>query len=193
MGLKCEAKKKSGGLCQNPAGHSTDHVGTGRCHFHDRGAKPKNKNAQKHGAYARNFSDAEMQEALAMQGSIDSELAIARLQLFHILQLQKQYQDTPVIQEISERTIVQVEQGVYVENQSQPFERKRIYQRRDFSYEITRLIALIAKLESTSLSLQQKQLEIDELKKRQEPKQGQDDLDHMTDKELDEKIMELFS
>lgn len=38
-----------------------------------------------------------------------------------------------------------------------------------------------------------KQLQIDELKRRKEPKQGQNDLDHMTDKELDDKIMELFS
>ncbi|MEG2461438.1 MAG: hypothetical protein RSA88_02730 [Acinetobacter sp.] len=190
MAVKCEAKKKDGGHCQNSAGHGTDHVGTGRCRFHDRGAKAKNKNAQKHGMYARVFSDTDIQEAMAMQGDLKYELAITRLQLINLLKAQEENnQQGLVLEEISERTIAQEN----ISNESQPFERKRLFKRRDFSYEIDRKIALIAKLEMMILDMELKQLAIDELKRRKEPKQGQNDLDHMTDLELDEKIMELFS
>lgn len=194
MAVKCEAKKKNGELCLNPAGHGTDHVGTGRCRFHDRGAKSKNKNAQKHGMYARFFSDADIQEAMAMHGDLKYELAIIRLQLLSLLKAQKENeQDGLVFEELTERTIVQEDQCIDIENESQPFERKRIFKRRDFTNEFCRLVSLIAKLQMIMLDMELKQLQIDEFKRRKEPKQGQNDLDHMTDKELDEKIMELFS
>lgn len=193
MAVKCEAKKKDGGHCQNSAGHGTDHVGTGRCRFHDRGAKAKNKNAQKHGMYARVFSDADMKEAREMQGGLEYELVITRLQLFNLLKAQEENnQQGLVLEEISERTIAQ-ENSDNVVNESPPFERKRISKRRDFTNELCRLVSLITTLEKATLDMELKQLAIDELKRRKEPKQGQNDLDHMTDRELDEKIMELFS
>ncbi|WP_277560201.1 hypothetical protein [Acinetobacter beijerinckii] len=193
MAVKCEAKKKDGGHCQNSAGHGTDHVGTGRCRFHDRGAKAKNKNAQKHGMYARVFSDTDIQEALELQGNLKYELAITRSQLINLLKAQKENnQQGLVLEEISERTIAQ-ENSENAVKESQPFERKRIFKRLDFTNEFCRLVSLITKLEMAILDMQLKQLAIDELKRRKEPKQGQNDIDHMTDKELDEKIMELFS
>lgn len=193
MAVKCEAKKKDGGHCQNSAGHGTDHVGTGRCRFHDRGAKAKNKNAQKHGMYARVFSDTDIQEALELQGNLKYELAITRSQLINLLKAQKENnQQGLVLEEISERTIAH-ENSENAVKESQSFERKRIFKRLDFTNEFCRLVSLITKLEMAILDMQLKQLAIDELKRRKEPKQGQNDLDHMTDRELDEKIMELFS
>lgn len=193
MTVKCGAKKKSGEFCLNPAGHGTEHVGTGRCRFHDRGAKAKNKNAQKHGVYARVFSDTDIQEASELQGNLKYELAITRLQLINLLKAQKENnQQGLVLEEISERTIVQ-ENSENITNESQSFERKRIFKRRDFTSEFCRLMSLIAKLEMAILDMELKQSQIDALKRRKEPKLGQDDLDHMTDRELDEKIMELFS
>jgi hypothetical protein len=44
----CGAKKTQGGICQQPAGLGTDHLGHGRCKFHG-GATP---NGEKHGAKA---------------------------------------------------------------------------------------------------------------------------------------------
>ncbi|KXO81222.1 hypothetical protein AYL20_16200 [Acinetobacter venetianus] len=190
MTVKCGTKKRDGGLCQNSAGHGTDHVGTGRCRFHDRGAKAKNKNAQKHGMYARVFSDADMQEARGMQGGLEDELAITRLQLFNLLNAQEENnQQGLLLEEISERTIAHEN----VVNESQLFERKRISKRRDFTNELCRLVSLIAKLEMMILDMELKQLAIDELKRRKEPKQGQDEFANMTDKELDDNIIKLFS
>ncbi|ENW97969.1 hypothetical protein F900_03436 [Acinetobacter modestus] len=60
MGNKCGAKTRIGGKCQHVAGHRTDHVGTGKCYLHGgaskgprKGALNGNKNAYKHGRYAK--------------------------------------------------------------------------------------------------------------------------------------------
>lgn len=107
---KCGAKTKAGKKCQHPAGHGTDHVGSGKCRIHggtSKGASKGNKFAQKHGIYSRLFSDDEMSAAKEMQGSIENELAIARLQLMKLLQEQQKAGINPVLDKVEEKTIVQ--------------------------------------------------------------------------------------
>lgn len=185
-----------------------------------KGAPKGNKNAYKHGLYVRVFSSDDLDAAREMRGSVEHELDVARLQLLNLFQQQHKQNDDPAIQEIHESTIVQEDESSkkasFLENmkndaercgeeydpdgdeqyieakESEVFQRKRIFQRRDFSYEITRLIALIAKLESTSLSLQQKQLAIEEAKKPKEQEQGKNDLSNLSDTELDKQFLELF-
>lgn len=106
---KCGAKTRAGGKCQLNAGHGTDHIGSGKCKLHggaSKGAPKGNKNAVKHGIYSRIFSDAELDQAKAMQGSVETELAIARLQLMNLLELQKEYSDRPILDKVEESTIV---------------------------------------------------------------------------------------
>lgn len=107
---KCGAKTRKGDKCQNQAGQGTDHIGTGRCRLHGGASKgpPKgSRNALKHGIYSRLFSDAEMNAAKEMQGSIETELAIARLQLFRLLEEQQNAGLTIGLDKVEERTIVQ--------------------------------------------------------------------------------------
>lgn len=54
--MKCGAKTKFGGKCQHVAGHRTHHKGTGKCFLHG-GAPKGNKNAYKHGRYAKTVSN----------------------------------------------------------------------------------------------------------------------------------------
>lgn len=91
MSKTCGAKTCSGSRCQHQAGHGTDHVGTGKCRLHggaSKGAPKGNKNAQKHGIYASVFSVQELDASKAMQGSVEIELAIARIHLMHLLHKQ---------------------------------------------------------------------------------------------------------
>lgn len=221
MSIKCGAKTKSGTKCKHPAGHRTSHVGTGRCWLHggaSNGAPKGNKNALKHGLYARIYSDAEMEAAKEMLGTIENEIAISRLQLASLLMQQREQQDSPAIQEIHEKTIVQTgaddQRARFIDDlkasadrcgeeydpdgdeeyieakESEIFERKRAYQRRDFSTEIARLIALIGRLESQRLGLQLNQLQIEQLKAGDKNKNG--DESRMSGEELDSEISELL-
>lgn len=104
----CGAKTRNGSKCKYQAGHGTDHVGTGKCRLHggaSKGAPKGNKNALKHGIYSKLFSDNELDEAKSMQGSIDTELAIARLQLLRLLEYQNTNNDNPQLEKIEESTI----------------------------------------------------------------------------------------
>lgn len=53
---KCGAKTRQGHPCKLPAGHGTDHLGSGRCKFHggaSNGAPKQNKNAERHGFFSK--------------------------------------------------------------------------------------------------------------------------------------------
>lgn len=116
---KCGAKTKAGGKCQLQAGHGTDHIGTGRCRLHggaSKGAPKGNTNAKKHGIYSELFSDKELTEAKSMQGSVENELAIARLQLVNLLKLMRKYGDNPILDKVEEKTIVQDDEGDHKKN-----------------------------------------------------------------------------
>lgn len=121
---KCGAKTKKGDKCQNPQGHGTDHVGTGRCRLHggaSKGAPKGSQNALKHGIYSKLFSHEELTAAKEMQGSVENELAIARLQLFRLLQMEQKQGDSLQIDKVEEKTIVQDETTKEKEKEKKAF------------------------------------------------------------------------
>lgn len=105
---KCGAKTRSGTKCAKSAGWGTDHNGTGKCKLHGGASKgpPKGtQNALKHGIYARLFKPEELDAAAEMAGSVDTELAIARLNLAKLLEQQQKQGDLVVIDQIEEKTV----------------------------------------------------------------------------------------
>lgn len=226
MSKICGAKTRSGKPCQYKAGAGTDHVGTGKCRLHggaSKGAPKGNKNAQKHGIYSRIIDSHELDEAKDMQGSIETELAIARIQLSRLLKKQQDYDDEPQIDRIEEKTI-QVEDKqkslvemlvnsakkcgeeydpdgdedfFYEQQEKQPFERKRIFQRRNFIEEFTRLVALISRLEHQLIGKEQQLLNQKktkaEIKIIEATVNKPDDADNkLTDTELDSAIQSII-
>lgn len=217
MSEKCGAKTRNGSKCKHPAGYRTDHVGSGKCYLHggaSKGAPKGNKNARKHGIYSRIYSDDELDEAKDMQGSIETELAIARIQLANLLSWYKKNNDDPVLERVEETTIVQEgKEGGFLENlqrsareagenydpdgdedlvkekESEVFSRKRIYQRRDFTNEFTRLVALIARLEQQLVQMCKTKAEIKQIEAGE--REGEDE-GGLTDAELDQEIQELI-
>ncbi|WP_151721052.1 HGGxSTG domain-containing protein [Acinetobacter ursingii] len=217
MSDKCGAKTRTGSKCKHPAGYRTDHVGKGKCYLHggaSKGAPKGNKNAQKHGIYSRIYDDEELDAAKDMQGSIETELAIARIQLANLLKWHKNTNDAPVIDRVEETTIVQEgKEGGFLEDlqrsareageeydpdgdedlvrekESEVFSRKRIYQRRDFINEFTRLTALIARLEQQLVQMCKTKAEIKQIEAGE--REGEDE-GNFTDAELVQEIQELI-
>lgn len=240
---KCGAKTKKGDKCQHQAGQGTDHLGTGKCRLHggaSKGAPKGNKYAQKHGIYSKLFSDEEITAAKEMQGSVENELAIARLQLVRLLQMEQKQGNSLQIDKVEEKTIVQDEKTQekekqkkaflkdllkgakaageeydpdgdeeymdrnsegyffrdedkdenYEESESEVFERKRTYQRRDFSNEFVRLTSLIARLEQQILHSTKTKAEIRIIEVTGNKTDDADD--KLTDTELDKEIQELI-
>ncbi|WP_446892624.1 HGGxSTG domain-containing protein [Acinetobacter sp. NS4_7] len=227
---KCGAKTRAGGKCQLQAGHGTDHIGTGRCRLHggaSKGAPKGNKNALKHGIYSKLFTDSEVDEAKQMQGSIENELAIARLQLLNLLKIMRKYGDNPILDKVEEKTIVQ-DEGEQKKNkekkdflkalvksakhageeydpdgdedyifmddpdqsgESEVFERKRTFQRRDLTGEFIRLTTLIANLERQLLQSSKIKVEIEMIRKGEKQV---DDVEQLTDIELDAELQKLI-
>lgn len=227
---KCGAKTRAGGKCQLQAGHGTDHIGTGRCRSHggaSNGAPKGNKNALKHGIYSKLFTDSEINEAKEMQGSIENELAIARLQLLNLLKIMRKYGDNPILDKVEEKTIVQ-DEGDHKKNkekkdflkalvksakqageeydpdgdedyifmddpdqsgESEVFERKRTFQRRDLTGEFIRLTTLIANLERQLLQSSKTRVEIEMIRKGEKQV---DDVEQFTDAELDAELQKLI-
>lgn len=107
----CNARTRAGTLCKRKAGTGTDHLGTGRCKLHggvtgDNHGPPKgSQNAKQHGIYARLFKQDELDAAAEMAGSIDSELAIARLQLVRLHEQKKLQGDIAYLDVVEEKTI----------------------------------------------------------------------------------------
>lgn len=239
---KCGAKTKKGDKCQHQAGQGTDHLGTGRCRLHggaSKGAPKGNKHAQKHGIYSKLFSDEEITAAKEMQGSVENELAIARLQLVRLLQMEQKQGNSLQIDKVEEKTIVQDEktqekekekkaflkqllkgakaageeydpdgdeeymgrnsEGYFFrdkdeadeeDTESEVFERKRTYQRRDFQNEFVRLMSLIARLEQQILHSTKTKAEIRIIEVTGNKTDDADD--KLTDTELDKEIQELI-
>ena len=105
---KCGAKTRSDTKCAKSAGWGTDHKGSGKCKLHGGASKgpPKGtQNALKHGIYARLFKPEELDAAAEMAGSVDTELAIARLNLAKLLEQQQKQGDSVVIDQIEEKTV----------------------------------------------------------------------------------------
>ncbi|WP_255323722.1 hypothetical protein [Acinetobacter soli] len=149
-----------------------------------------------------------------MQGSIETELAIARIQLSNLLSWYKKNNDDPVLERVEETTIVQEgkeggfledlqrsareagenydpdgDEDLVKEKESEVFSRKRIYQRRDFTNEFTRLVALIARLEQQLVQMCKTKAEIKQIEAGE--REGEDE-GGLTDAELDQEIQELI-
>lgn len=218
MADKCGAKTRSGKSCQNKP-----IAGKKRCRLHgglSPGAPKGNKNNLRHGIYSRLFDDAQIDDAIAMQGSVSRELAIARIQLANLLAYRKTQEDTPALAEIKDETLADEEDeetvkkarardaqrcGEYYDpdeddyggQESEPLKRTRVYKTRDWASEEARLISLIAKLEYQIPKQAAAMLELETRKKELErnPIGGAKtkDLESMTDEELDEYALGLLS
>lgn len=213
----CGAKTRAGKPCKK-----SPVEGKKRCRLHgglSPGAPKGNKNGLRHGIYSRLFDDSQLDDAIAMQGDVSRELAIARLQLVNCLNHRKAQGDTPQLDEIKDETLADEEDeevvkkarakdaarcGEYYDpdeddyggQESEPLKRTRVYRTRDWANEEARLITLIAKLEMQLVRQQISVVELEQKKKEAEktPTGGKEkDLDDMTDDELDEYALELLS
>ena len=214
----CGAKTRSGKPC-----HNKPVAGKKRCRLHgglSPGAPKGNKNRQTHGIYSRIFDDSQLDDAIAMQGDVSRELAIARMQLANLLAYRKTQDDTPALIEIKDETLADEEDeetvkkarardaarcGEYYDpdeddyggQESEPLKRTRVYRTRDWANEEARLINLIAKLEYQIPKQAAVILELETRKKELErnPIGGAKtkDLESMTDEELDEYALGLLS
>lgn len=213
----CGAKTRAGKPCNNKP-----IAGKKRCRLHgglSPGAPKGNRNNLKHGIYSRIFDDSQIDDAIAMQGTVSRELAIARIQLANCLAYRKAQGDTPQLDEIKDETLADEEDedvvkkarakdaarcGEYYDpdeddyggQESEPLKRTRVYRTRDWANEEARLINLIARLEMQLVKQQISVVELEQKKKEAEktPTGGKEkDLDDMTDDELDEYALELLS
>lgn len=213
----CGAKTRAGKPCKK-----SPVEGKKRCRLHgglSPGAPKGNKNGLRHGIYSRLFDDSQLDDAIAMQGDVSRELAIARIQLANCLAYRKAQGDTPALDEIKDETLADEEDedvvkkarakdaarcGEYYDpdeddyggQESEPLKRTRVYRTRDWANEEARLINLIAKLEMQLVKQQISVVELEQKKKEAEktPTGGKEkDLDDMTDDELDEYALELLS
>lgn len=215
----CGAKTRSGKRCKNKG------MTNGRCRLHggaSTGAPKGNKNAQKHGIYSRIFSSDELDAAIAMQGDVSRELAIARLQLARLLEIKKVVSDTPELDERRDETLADGDDeesvktarakdaamcGEYYDpsnddfgvsgQESDPLKRMRIYRRRDWSVEENRLITLIARLEMQLVKQQLSTIELEQRKKDIEAQARKEsgetaNVENMSDDELDKYLERLL-
>lgn len=179
----CGAKTRNGTPCQNKP------LTNGRCRMHggtNTGAGKGNKNALKHGIYSRVIDPKDLDEASDMQGSIAMELAIARIQLANLLQIQALQGETPQLDELVDETLADGqdeeteraekmreadrcgepfddeiwEDTKSIRQESEPLKRKRVYRRRDFGNEYVRLTNLIARLEIAELDIAKRKNEM---------------------------------
>lgn len=214
----CGAKTRAGKRCNNKP-----IAGKRRCRLHgglSTGAPKGNKHNLKHGMYSRIFTDEQLDEAQAMQGTVSRELAIARIQLVNCINHRKAQGDTPELDEIKDETLADEEDedtvkkarardaqrcGEYYDpdeddysgQESEPLKRTRVYRRRDWATEETRLISLIAKLEMQLVKQAGATLELEQRKKlieaaeRRESGSGRN-VEEMTDDELNSCLERLL-
>lgn len=213
----CGAKTRAGKPCNNKP-----IAGKKRCRLHgglSPGAPKGNRNNLKHGIYSRIFDDSQIDDAIAMQGTVSRELAIARIQLANCLAYRKAQGDTPLLDEIKDETLADEEDedvvkkarakdaarcGEYYDpdeddyggQESEPLKRTRVYRTRDWANEEARLINLIAKLEMQLVKQELSVVELAQKKREAEklPTGGNNrNVDDMTDDELDEYALRLLS
>ncbi len=214
----CGAKTRAGKPCNNKP-----IAGKKRCRLHgglSPGAPKGNRNNLKHGIYSRIFDDSQIDDAIAMQGTVSRELAIARIQLANCLAYRKAQGDTPALDEIKDETLADEEDedvvkkarakdaarcGEYYDpdeddyggQESEPLKRTRVYRTRDWANEEARLINLIARLEMQLVKQQISVVELEQ-KKREAEKQQRDtsgekrNVEEMTDEQLNTYLEQLL-
>ncbi|OLF37995.1 hypothetical protein BTW00_02215 [Psychrobacter sp. C 20.9] len=213
----CGAKTRAGKPCKK-----TPIAGKKRCRLHgglSTGPSKGSRNNLKHGIYSRIFDDSQIDDAIAMQGTVSRELAIARIQLANCLAYRKAQGDTPALDEIKDETLADEEDedvvkkarakdaarcGEYYDpdeddyggQESEPLKRTRVYRTRDWANEEARLINLIARLEMQLVKQELSVVELAQKKREAEklPTGGNNrNVDDMTDDELDEYALRLLS
>lgn len=214
----CGAKTRAGKPCKK-----SPVEGKKRCRLHgglSPGAPKGNKNGLRHGIYSRLFDDSQLDDAIAMQGDVSRELAIARLQLVNCLNHRKAQGDTPQLDEIKDETLADEEDeevvkkarakdaarcGEYYDpdeddyggQESEPLKRTRVYRTRDWANEEARLITLIAKLEMQLIKQSIATLELEQRKKLMEAAERREsgsgrNVEDMTDEQLNAYLEQLL-
>lgn len=180
----CGAKRRNGEACQKPP-----LKGKSRCRLHggsSSGAPKGNQHNKKHGIYARLFEQSELDQAASMAGSLDTELAIARLQLRNLIE--KMQADRFELRKVEVKVMGVDGQEEYeakvkgkrardaercgeyydpddddygLEQESAPLEIKRTQEKRDWPLEYIRLTKLIESLELKRLTLKGQTLDIE--------------------------------
>lgn len=214
----CGAKTRAGKPCNNKP-----IAGKKRCRLHgglSPGAPKGNRNNLKHGIYSRIFDDSQIDDAIAMQGTVSRELAIARIQLANCLAYRKAQGDTPALDEIKDETLADEEDedvvkkarakdaarcGEYYDpdeddyggQESEPLKRTRVYRTRDWANEEARLINLIARLEMQLVKQQISVVELEQKKREAEKQQRETsgekrNVEEMTDEQLNTYLEQLL-
>lgn len=213
----CGAKTRNGSTCKNKG------MKNGRCYKHGgkAGAPKGNQNARKHGLYSRIYPAETIEEAKQMQGDVDTELAIARLQLRRLLEVQREQGDNPELDELKDETLADGEDEDTVKNrrakdaamcgeyydrndddsykgqESEPLKRTRVYRKRDWSVEVNRLIMLVAKLELQAISQEAAKLELERIKAQAEKikrsEGANENVEDMTDERIDAELAKLLT
>ena len=152
---KCEAKTKSGTLCQINA------MPNGRCYRHggaSTGAPKGNKNALKHGAYSKFYTDDEIGQLDDIStADIESELKLCKVQLIRALNAadkQSSFDDSKQLDLVGQSTQV-VKNGEQISRQ----EISKKYAKTDYAGIIDRLIGRIQSLTQTMQDMSIKALD----------------------------------
>lgn len=214
----CGAKTRAGKPCRK-----SPVEGKKRCRLHgglSTGPSKGSRNNLKHGIYSRIFDDSQIDDAIAMQGTVSRELAIARIQLANCLAYRKAQGDTPLLDEIKDETLADEEDedvvkkarakdaarcGEYYDpdeddyggQESEPLKRTRVYRTRDWANEEARLINLIAKLEMQLIKQSIATLELEQRKKLMEAAERREsgsgrNVEDMTDEQLNAYLEQLL-
>lgn len=164
---KCEAKTKSGTLCQINA------MPNGRCYRHggaSTGAPKGNKNALKHGAYSKFYTDDELGQLDDIStADIESELKLCKVQLIRVLnaaEKQSSFDDSKQLDLVGQSTQV-VKNGEQISRQ----EISKKYAKTDYAGIIDRLIGRIQSLTQTmqdmsikAIDKQMREIELEAIK-----------------------------
>ena len=164
---KCEAKTKSGTLCQINA------MPNGRCYRHggaSTGAPKGNKNALKHGAYSKFYTDDELGQLDDIStADIESELKLCKVQLIRALNAaeeQSSFDDSKQLDLVGQSTQV-VKNGEQISRQ----EISKKYAKTDYTGIIDRLIGRIQSLTQTmqdmsikAIDKQMREIELEAIK-----------------------------
>lgn len=209
-GKPCKARPMPNGRCRQHGGMAT-------------GAPKGNQNARKHGLYSRIYPAERIEEARQMQGDVNTELAIARLQLYRLLEVQRDQGDNPELDELKDETIANddpnhedkvkkarakdayaadeyydpKEDDLEIGDPPTILKQTKVYRKRDWSVEVNRLIMLVAKLELQAISQEAAKLELERIKAQAEKikrsEGANENVEDMTDERIDAELAKLLT
>jgi delta 1-pyrroline-5-carboxylate dehydrogenase len=104
MANKCGAKTRAGGRCQQAG------MPNGRCRYHgglSTGPRPGSQNALKHGIYAKEWTEEEVEVSRHVQvSSLDDEIRLTAIRLRRALAAEAAAQGKPELEEITEHDLI---------------------------------------------------------------------------------------